>query len=118
MGIYPLTGRFNTMMASYHGLRVVVTARNKKLFCERPVVLWRLRGGIFVFALLPADIRLFFSCGAFCLVPGIAQMPKVNSSVKAKFPAGTLFGMGLFPDEAVAIGATTQAFLLQVCVSS
>lgn len=41
-------------------------------------------------------------------------MPKVNSSVKAKFPAGTPFGMGLFPDEAVAIGATTQAFLLQV----
>lgn len=41
-------------------------------------------------------------------------MPKVNSSVKANFPAGTPFGMGLFPDEAVAIGATTQAFLLQV----
>lgn len=46
---------------------------------------------------------------------GIAQMPKVNSSVKAFFPQGTAFGMGLFPDEAVAIGATTQAFLLQVC---
>ena len=42
-------------------------------------------------------------------------MPKVNSSVKAFFPEGTAFGMGLFPDEAVAIGATTQAFLLQVC---
>lgn len=41
-------------------------------------------------------------------------MPKVNSSVKASFPAGTPFGLGLFPDEAVAIGATTQAFLLQV----
>lgn len=41
-------------------------------------------------------------------------MPKVNSSVKATFPAGTHFGAGLFPDEAVAIGATTQAFLLQV----
>lgn len=41
-------------------------------------------------------------------------MPKVNSSVKINFPAGTPFGMGLFPDEAVAIGATTQAFLLQV----
>lgn len=40
-------------------------------------------------------------------------MPKVNSSVKASFPAGTPFGLGLFPDEAVAIGATTQAFLLQ-----
>lgn len=41
-------------------------------------------------------------------------MPKVNSSVKAAFLAGTHFGAGLFPDEAVAIGATTQAFLLQV----
>lgn len=40
-------------------------------------------------------------------------MPKVNSSVKASFPAETPFGLGLFPDEAVAIGATTQAFLLQ-----
>lgn len=49
---------------------------------------------------------------------GIAQMPKVNSSVKAIFPAGTPFGLGLFPDEAVAIGATTQAFLLQVRHSS
>lgn len=41
-------------------------------------------------------------------------MPKVISSVKASFPAGTAFGAGLFSDEAVAIGATTQAFLLQV----
>lgn len=45
-------------------------------------------------------------------------MPKVNASVKAKFPEGTPFGMGLFPDEAVAIGATTQAFLLQVTWSA
>lgn len=41
-------------------------------------------------------------------------MPKVQSSVKNFFPEGTSLGAGLFPDEVVAIGATTQAFLLQV----
>ena len=41
-------------------------------------------------------------------------MPKVCSAVKANFPEGTPFGAGLVPDEAVAIGATIQAFLLQV----
>lgn len=41
-------------------------------------------------------------------------MPKVQTTVKSFFPEETLFGAGLFPDEAVAIGATTQAFLLQV----
>lgn len=41
-------------------------------------------------------------------------MPKVVSSVKSNFSEGTQFGKGLLPDEAVAIGATTQAFLLQV----
>lgn len=41
-------------------------------------------------------------------------MPKVASAVKSNFPAGTPFGAGLVPDEAVAVGATIQAFLLQV----
>lgn len=41
-------------------------------------------------------------------------MPRVQASVKGRFPEGTSFGAGLFPDEAVAIGATTQAFLVQV----
>lgn len=41
-------------------------------------------------------------------------MPRVASAVKANFPAGTPFGAGLVPDEVVAVGATIQAFLLQV----
>eukprot|EP00903_Cladosiphon_okamuranus_P007265 g7044.t1 len=74
--------------------------------------LYKAAGGVITKALAEAgsstnDVDMVLLAG------GIAQMPKVNSSVKASFPAGTPFGVGIFPDEAVAIGATTQAFLLQ-----
>ncbi|CAM9328484.1 unnamed protein product [Chrysoparadoxa australica] len=46
------------------------------------------------------------------LAGGVGQMPKVQEVIKAAFPGGTLFGTGLFTDEAVVIGATVQAGLL------
>lgn len=47
------------------------------------------------------------------LAGGIAHMPKIQSIVRSLFPEGTVFGTGLFPDEAIAIGATIQASLLE-----
>eukprot|EP00612_Vaucheria_litorea_P005144 CAMPEP_0171461330 /NCGR_PEP_ID=MMETSP0945-20130129/5822_1 /TAXON_ID=109269 /ORGANISM="Vaucheria litorea, Strain CCMP2940" /LENGTH=537 /DNA_ID=CAMNT_0011987657 /DNA_START=36 /DNA_END=1646 /DNA_ORIENTATION=+ len=44
---------------------------------------------------------------------GIAHMPKIQAIMKQTFPSKCLFGTGLFPDEAVAIGATIQASLLE-----
>lgn len=70
------------------------------------------------------SIRLYNNSVCFRIIyvasilPGIAQMPKVQAAVKGRFPEGTSFGAGLLPDEAVAIGATTQAFLLQVPAES
>ncbi|KAG5192006.1 heat shock protein 70 [Tribonema minus] len=46
------------------------------------------------------------------LAGGIAHMPRIQALVRGLFPEKTVFGAGLFPDEAVAIGATIQASLL------
>ncbi|CAM9895072.1 unnamed protein product [Ectocarpus sp. 12 AP-2014] len=74
--------------------------------------LYKAAGGVISKALAEAGMATD-AVDTVLLAGGITQMPKVSSSVKATFPAGTHFGAGLFPDEAVAIGATTQAFLLQ-----